>query len=161
MNPETQAKNGFKTFIVTLSVSLVVFSALYYVVNDVSGNVDIEDYQAIEKKAVAFEVEKEVKGAKTESAFGLLANTTPLEEPQVLAGTDDATTTTDTTTATTTTTTTATTDETVESTVPETGSATLMGTLVSVGLFSVALYFILVGPRKFALASFEDRAANQ
>lgn len=153
MNPETQAKNGFKTFVVTLSVSLVIFSALYYVINDTSSNVDIEEYQTSKDKTVAFETEVEdVKGTTTKSAFGVLANTPPTEEPQVLGGTDD-TTTTDTTTTTE--------DETSESTVPETGTETLFGTMLAVGMFSIALYFIVAGPRKFALANFEDRATNQ
>ena len=43
MNSSNQSKNGFKTFLITVSLSLVVFSALYYVITDSRDNVDIEE----------------------------------------------------------------------------------------------------------------------
>ncbi len=156
MNKEAQAKNGFKTFIVTLSVSLVIFSAIYYLITDSTGNIDIEN-----DNPVAFEV----KGASTESVFKDISTKPTHADPAVLQAAD--TTEDDTTTGTTEDTTEdamleGTTedtmeDETEEATVPDTGSETLVGTMMALGFFATAIYMLLAGPRKLALAEFEDK----
>lgn len=140
---QEQAKNGFKTFIITLSVSLVIFSSIYYLLGNFTDKVDIENFEINEKVALN---ESDVKGTTSkvidESPFGELNATAP----QVLAETDESTAS-------------ATTTETEESTssaVPETGSTTLIGTILSVGFFSIALAVILTGPRKAALSKFEN-----
>lgn len=151
---QEQAKNGFKTFIITLSVSLVIFSSVYYLLGNFTDKVDIEDFDVDNKVAVK---ENKVKGTPSENLdenpFEKLNNTSP----QVLAGIDETeestgTTTTDTTTATTT----DETEESTESAVPETGSTTLIGSILSIGFFSLALFVILSGPRKTALSKFEN-----
>ena len=152
MNNE-QAKNGFKTFVVTLFVSLVIFGALYYLITGNSKTVNIDSYSAVTKtETVAYNPEgpsqegevwydaKNVKGVGSErSYFGNLTDT-PVDNaaPTVLAGADEAT----------------------ESSVPDTGSNTLAGTIFVLGSFSVALYAILVFPRKFALSGFEKEVTR-
>lgn len=145
MNNE-QAKNGFKSFVVTLSVSFVIFGALYYLITDASDTASIDSYSSVEKtETVAYNPNdnkgqvwydgRDIKGIGSErSYFGDLVDT-PVDnaEPTVLAGADEST----------------------ESTVPDTGSNTLAGTIFVLGSFSVALYAILIFPRKFALSGFE------
>ena len=132
MNPETQAKSGFKTFITTLGISLVVFSAAYYFLTNLSAGIpDAETFQG--KKS------EELADSSTTTAqptvFGVINNRPEVTQPAVLAGT--------------------TTTETTESTVPGTGSNTLAGTLIGVSALSLAGYLIFVGPRKLALKGFE------
>jgi len=136
-----QAKNGFKTFVVTLSVSLLLFGALYYLITDFSSDIDIEDTSAGKPTTVAYDPST-VKGTTTQnSVFKDITETPVKTKPAtVLAEADDTTTTT---------------EETTESTVPDTGSETLIGTVLAMGFFSAAVYILVVGPRKFALAGFE------
>ena len=128
-----QAKNGFKTFVITLSLALVIFSSLYYLVTGSSSNVNIEDdlessnelAQAESKPSVFEDISKE-------SA----ANTLPV----VLAGAD-STETTETTTA-----------------VPDTGTAGITYALfASTALLAFGAFVVGRGPRKLALSSFEER----
>lgn len=137
MDKNTQAKNGFKTFVVTLSVSLVIFSAIYYFVTDYSSDVDIENYDD--------SIGANVKGDSDskETVFGTInaGDANPVDTsktaPRVLAEED--------------------TIETTESTVPDTGSGTLVGTILGVGSLAAAGYAILVGPRNLAMAGFENK----
>lgn len=154
-----QAKNGFKTFIITLSVSLVVFSSVYYLIGNFTDKVDIEKFEVNNEQALNTEEDEEenVKGAESsDSPFKKLAQDE--QAPSVLQAeteTDD-TTTDDTENTEDTTTTTDESEESTESAVPETGSTTLIGTILSITFFSAALYVILIGPRKIALSKFED-----
>lgn len=137
MDKNTQAKNGFKTFVVTLSVSLVIFSAIYYFVTDYSSSVDIESFG---KEVASTEVKGDTDVAEAmeekETVFATI-NAADIEgNPRVLGGAD--------------------TTETTESTVPDTGSETLIGTMLAMGAFGVAVYALFVGPRKMALTSFEN-----
>lgn len=140
-----QAKNGFKTFIITLSISLVVFSALYYFITDSSPEISIED-DNVEVSSV------EVVNEDDPSVFGTIAmesKTIPAtgQQAAVLAGTDVVDTT-----------------ETTQSTtpVPDTGSTQItMGLLVSFVILSLGTYLIKLGPRNLALASFEQRVKRQ
>jgi hypothetical protein len=133
------AKNGFKTFVVTLSVSLLLFGALYYLITDFSSDVDIEN-TASKSGTFAYDPITTVKGSTTQnSVFGSIVEEPVKTQPAaVLAETDTITAT-----------------ETTESTVPDTGSETLIGTMISIGFFSAAVYILVVGPRKFAMAGFE------
>ncbi len=136
-----QAKNGFKTFIITLSISLVAFSALYYFITDASPEISIED-DNVEVSAV------DVVNKEDSSVFETIAmesKTVPAGSPQaaVLAGTDvvDPVETTQSTTP-----------------VPNTGSTQItMGLLASFIILSLGTYLIKLGPRNLALASFEKR----
>lgn len=146
MDKQQQAKNGFKTFMTTLVVALVVFGGIYYAA---SSELQINDEPTDTGKAT--EVSYNVRGTSDEnSIFGELNKTAP----QVLAGTDVVDTTTTTETA-------VTTEETQETTVPDTGSETLIGTVITLTAFSIATYFIVNNPRKFALNKFESNITKE
>ncbi|MBI2414301.1 hypothetical protein HYV31_00445 [candidate division WWE3 bacterium] len=148
MNYETQAQNGFKTFVITLSISLVAFSAIYYLISDVSGNVDIENSE----KAVVVQTPKQEVAGTTSSqdmAGGKLALDTqpsvfseisqkPVNAKTAVVGVLGAA------------------SESTQSSVPDTGSETLSGALLAGGFFAIALYLLMVGPRKLAIEGFEN-----
>jgi len=137
MSNTYQAKSGFKSFVLTLSLSLVIFSALYYVVTDMSKEVDIEKEEEQNKVTVNTE----------DSIFKRLSEqTSNNREGTVLAGAE---------TAGGTPSTLDTAEETTESTVPDTGSNTFMGIATGFILLTAALYMIINGPRKLALSEFE------
>src|SRR3989344_4678266 len=107
-----QARSGFKTFIITLCVSLVVFGALYYFVSDSSTKVS--DIESKENK-VSADVKPEQTG---ETVFGTIASVNVnTEHGAVLAGA---------------------TESTESSVVPETGSNEIFGILMSLIAFSFA-----------------------
>jgi hypothetical protein len=160
MNSKTQAQKGFKTFILTLAISLAVFSGIYYIINaeDDSAVMKtvVEDESANVLDARVDEVttnEAETLGEKTErkdeteSVFAELAGAKNLavgkeskdedkESGSVLAGADVV--------------------ETTESTVPDTGIAgPTTGIILTLVILSLVIYIYFVGPRKLALSSFE------
>ena len=141
MNSTDQAQKGFKTFVLTLIVSLFVFTALYLVVNSDSlagkesqvsqANVSdgqvasaqiIKDDTAVPAKASAFE-QLSTQQLQVQSKAVLAASTTPGS---------------------------------TESTVPDTGitGPTAAAFVASISI-SIAAYLILAGPRKLALSYFE------
>ena len=148
MYNEQQAKNGFKTFIVTLSVSLLLFGALYYVITDFSDKVDIESSTTEAKNTLSYN-SPEVKGTASYSVFGEMTNNTVNEKSGVVLA---ETTETDTTTTET--------EESTSATVPDTGSEQIAGMVLAVGSLSMAAYVLLVGPRKLALSAFEKDATS-
>jgi hypothetical protein len=152
---EHQARSGFKTFIITLGLSLVVFGALYYIITDSSNEVNIEDESAqgsetlarsdqrVFKKLAEEKVEvpsRAVLAAKDEpekhSDGDVLAaaNTSASSggAGEVLAGADES----------------------AEATVPDTGSNDVVAMIVALSLFSVAAYALFAGP-KLSLSKFE------
>ena len=147
MYSEQQAKNGFKTFVVTLSVSLVLFGALYYLVTDYPEEIDIETASVTKEDEVAYNGDKTaefaVKGisdkatsenSDEDTVFGKINQQAVNAQPSVvMAGAEEST----------------------ESTVPDTGSEQVLGIAMSMVFFSGALYILLTGPRKFALSGFE------
>lgn len=147
MNYETQAKNGFKTFIITLCISLVAFSAIYYLVSDATGNVDIESIDKQNEQSANFEVKEQVAGTtsqannetKQETVFSEIAQK-PTNAKSTLANANTVL---------------GAATETTQSTVPNTGSETLVGAALAGMFFSVAIYLLFIGPRKLALESFE------
>ena len=139
MNSSQQAQKGFKTFILTLSVSLIIFSVIYYVINSSEFSPSPTN--------TAMRIEDEVLGVSAKedpveannTVFGLLAEQ-EVEVPTktVLAGAD--------------------TMETTESTspVPETGTfGVTVGLVSSLTIFVVGLFVIYKDPRKAALLGFE------
>jgi hypothetical protein len=95
MNQNETAKKGFKTFILTLSISLIVFSVIYYVFTNqetsesdsiLSENSYIEDV-ATEKPAETNTDNQRVDAA---SSFENLVKSRGANAPQVLAGTTTA-----------------------------------------------------------------------
>lgn len=123
---EQQAKSGFKTFAVTLILSLIIFGAVYYLITDNTMNgVDIENELSARIQAEEY------------SAFGELS-TQKLDVPSraILGGAEGPT-------------------ETTESTVPDTGSNMTLGMIISITTLSFGFYIVVSNPRKFALKFFE------
>ncbi|KKS31250.1 hypothetical protein A2380_02475 [candidate division WWE3 bacterium RIFOXYB1_FULL_43_24] len=160
MNSDS-AKNGFKTFILTLSISLIVFSVVYYLVTNNSGDTSAAPYQASTTpitneqegyQALALNAETEqsaqVEGASTSSVFGDIVDN-PVDTPalgsaDVLAGTTSSPSVSQTTTS--------------GSTVPETGVVGITaGLLVSLVFFLTGMYYISSNPRRAALSGFEKK----
>ena len=148
MYSEQQAKNGFKTFVVTLSISLLLFGALYYIITDFSSEIDIES-SAKANDTVAYI--PEVKGTSDYSVFGgiseinvdatsgtVLAAGDTVEDETVIEVAEEST----------------------ESTVPDTGSEQVIGMVLAMGFFSATAYVLVAGPRKLALARFEESAVK-
>lgn len=138
MNSSQQAQKGFKTFILTLSVSLIVFSVIYYVMNAVPTDNESEVAARFEKQETVLGAEDE---AESNSVFADLAEQ-EMDVPSrtVLAGMD--------------------TMESTESTtaVPDTGSfGVTVGLVSSLVVFIVGLFVIYKDPRKLALLGFEKR----
>lgn len=154
MNSYDQAQKGFKTFLLTLSVSLIVFSVIYYAittsseVTDLSAN--IQDDGSSDVTYTIKQEEEEVAGrqdtvsdqpeeaAVSKTVFGQLAAMDLNVEPKaVLAGANEAT----------------------QSTVPETGTfGVTVGLFMSLVAFLGGLYVISQDPRKMALLGFEKDA---
>jgi hypothetical protein len=150
-----QTGKSFKTFILTLSISLIVFSAAYYFISESS---DGSSGTLGAKSSAATPV-------KETSVFKELSETpSNVEERAVLALTDSIGGTDSTVPATTTpaTTTTATeedaaVEETTGSAVPSTGTTeTTVGLVLSALAFAVGFLVIKKDPRKLALRSFES-----
>ena len=135
----TSAASSFRTFILTLSVSLIIFSVIYYFMSSSGNDLDIFENSLSDSSVV--EMEKElVRSAKSESVFGEIATKDPDTQARfVLAGADEV-------------------DETTESTtsVPETGIFSVTAGLISATiLFLAGLIIISSNPRKLALNTFE------
>lgn len=145
MNSYDHAQKGFKTFLVTLTISLVVFSVLYYFLSNQAPN----DINAGAPKETA----SASKYIASTSPFEDLANKKIAVQPKtVLAGSTVAD-----TTGTTGTTTTTTTAQTTAS-VPNTGSTEVTIAFVISGLLlMVGFYVLYLNPRKLALQNFERR----
>jgi len=144
MNNSESAKKGFRTFILTLSVSLIVFSAVYYFLtsyNIDSSNSGTGGKEVAVEKALVNEGSPNVQGAKTEkTVFGDIVNKKPVSRTQeVLAGATSAPQTTQSTTA-----------------VPATGYTEMtIGLILSLVLFIGAMIYNSLNPRKIALSKFE------
>jgi hypothetical protein len=142
MNKNDQMKKGFKTFLLTLSVSLIVFSVVYYVITNSSSsatpyggvglNPDIESQDKPEDAPQA---------ATPDTIFNTLASQ-KMDVPgsAVLAATD--------------------TNQTTQSTGTPDGGVTsiTIGLVVSVAVFLLGLFIISKDPRKAALMGFEKHA---
>jgi len=163
-----QAKKGFKTFILTLIISLAIFSGIYYFINAEGEDEHYDGSSASEKNidVLGSESSKKDSMGDKESVFADLAGTAGVKEeptPVVLAGADsvDTTSTIDTTTITapatvTTTPTTDTTATVAESTVPDTGvSGPTIGVVLTLVILGFAAYIMFLGPRNVALHNFE------
>jgi hypothetical protein len=166
MNNSESAKKGFRTFVLTLSVSLVVFSVIYYALTSVPQPTDQTEQASTNvesAKNLAANEKKEVKGisvvaadttpsaepaantqAQPSSAFSDLAVKKLNSEKAVLAATSTNTTTTKTTTQTT-------------KSVPVTGSTEItFSLLISLAFFLSGVAWVLLNPRKQALKAFEQ-----
>ncbi|OGC57252.1 hypothetical protein A3H26_03010 [candidate division WWE3 bacterium RIFCSPLOWO2_12_FULL_36_10] len=130
-----EEKNGVKTFVVTLAISMVVFGALYYLISDFSKEVNIESSS----------ISANVKNEKKDSPFeSLTAQKFDDNAPAVLGTTTDTTT------------------ETTEGTssVPVTGSNDIIVFALSTLAILCATYLALMGPKKLVLPNFEKNATK-
>ncbi|MFZ2664108.1 MAG: hypothetical protein WAX66_01995 [Patescibacteria group bacterium] len=138
------AGKSFKTFVLTLSVSLIIFSVVYYAMT-INSSQDSFDISLSDRTVV----KEEVKGVSIEqkSVFNEIASKDPGVQPkEVLAGSTVATTT-------------ETQQTTQSATVPQTGTFSVtVGLFVALVMFLSALVFIYNNPRKLALSSFEKGA---
>jgi Na+-transporting NADH:ubiquinone oxidoreductase subunit NqrC len=172
MNSRQQATKGFKTFLLTLVISLIIFSGIYYLINsqqeedeyygsDQEQLSEFEDVLGSESDEVSEEEMEEIAnetGEEEESVFADLANQEMENgsQRQVLAGADSGDTTATTSDTTSDTTAVATTTTVSESTVPETGaSGPTMGLVMTLIILGFAGYIMFLGPRNVALHNFE------
>ncbi len=138
------AGKSFKTFVLTLSVSLIVFSGVYYAMTMNSSQESFDT--PLSDKSV---VKEEVKGATTQKTiFSEIASKDPGVQPkEVLAGSTVAT------TATTTT------ETTTSAANLQTGTFSVtVGLILSLAMFLGTIVFISNNPRRLALTSFEKNA---
>lgn len=161
---KTQSTKGLSTFVLTLSISLIVFSAIYYFMTTKTSVSEYDDFNV----GVVNEIEPEESEPtpltekntdKESSVFGKLADSSPDSySGQVLAGTDA-----------------------VESEVPtevpaevpaevsettqsnlETGVTSItFGLISALALFISGMVFIHKGPRKVALNTFEKNITGK
>ena len=130
-----EEKNGVKTFIITLVISMMVFGALFYLISDFSKEVNIES-NSVSSVSVS-----EVK--KVSPFESLTAQKLDTETPKVLGAADEATETTEGT-----------------SSVPITGSNDVLILLLVTLAILCATYLALAGPKKLALSGFEKNATK-
>ncbi len=155
MNNAYQAKNGFKTFLLTLVISLGVFGVVYYITSYPSYKVDIDSHTGSSQE--------DVLSDSAESPFAQLNTEMNTPRRVVLSGATEEELEEDSDVVEPTSVTeapapVATTQETTQSTVPDTGVASLtFSLLISLIVLCSGLYYVYLGPRKLALQKFEDR----
>ena len=138
------AGKSFKTFVLTLSVSLIVFSGIYYAMTLNSSSTDSFDNPLSDKSVV----KEEVKGTTTQkTVFSEIASKDPGVKPkEVLAGSTVATTP-------------VVTQTTQSATTPQTGTFSVtVGLFLSLAMFLGTIVFVSNNPRRLALSSFEKNA---
>ncbi len=135
----SQGKNGFKTFVVTLGLSLAVFGTAYYLITESTSEVDIEK-EAAEISLRKSQEEVASYTAEQATAFEkLVSQEMDVPGKAVLAGATS-------------------TDETTQATqVPETGSNTAYALLASLTALTLGGYMFVYGPRRLALSGFEKK----
>ena len=140
MNQAEQAQKGFKTFILTLSISLIVFSAVYYFITNsssISATPDIESDNQMTRSE-----DSANKTADASNVFGTLANQkiTDVQPQAVLAGSDVAT------------------QPTQSTGTPGGGIVSItIGLIVSIAIFLFGMFVIANDPRRMAIRNFEDK----
>jgi hypothetical protein len=137
MNNSTIAKNGFKTFILTLAVCLIVFSVIYYIQTDSSNKVNIESTDKVSQAKE--DASKQVASAADTSVFKAITNDKTQVPTKAVLGS-------------------ATTTETTQSTVPTTGITEITyAFVVSLGITLFGVYLFVYEPRRRALLDFERK----
>lgn len=139
---------GLRTFVLTLSVSLIIFSVVYYLMAD-SQSVNT-DLQASNTETLTANISEE--DTEEPTVFGKIVSTTPdATSRAVLAGTTTSPTSTGTTSVTTTTT-----KQTTTAPVPNGGVTQLTWGFI-ISLLSFALGFVIISkdPRSLAVSFFE------
>ena len=134
-----QAQKGFRTFVLTLVISLVIFSVLYYLLST-STKADINNDS--KTTGMSADTKTVLAVATAPSLFeDLYKQKIDLPKKSVLAGATEATQT--------------------SSSVPATGSTEMtVGLMLSSGLLLFGFYVLYLGPRRLALKSFENRVTR-
>jgi len=134
MNNTQTAKNGFKTFVITLVISLAVFGLFYYVLSAGTKTPDIEK----ETSSVVTN-SKDTLALNTSSPFKDLSQDKMDVKRKVVLS------------------------ESTQSTVsvPETGGESItIGLIVSSVILFLGFYAVYVGPRRYALNRFEEKVLD-
>jgi hypothetical protein len=159
MQNENNTKKGFRTFVLTLSVSLIIFSVVYFFMTN--GDSSDSDSELLSDNSA---ITQEDKGdTEVVSPFGQLANKDSSSEfsdvPAVLAGSTVGTGTTSPTGTTGTTATNTRVGATQTSAaVPAAGTMEItIGLIMSSLIFAAAVFWNKLNPRKLALVGFEKK----
>ncbi len=143
MNNAQTAKNGFKTFIITLVVSLTVFGFFYYVLSARTKTPDIEKETSSaitnSKDTLALSVNPNSSEDQVTSPFkDLSQNKMEIKKKVVLSESTQST-----------------------SSVPDTGGTGItMGLIISSVILLLGFYVVYIGPRKYALNRFEKKVLD-
>jgi len=148
-----QARKGLSTFVLTLSISLIVFSTIYYLMTTNSS--EPEEISSPISAVVTDETsaEPEVHGDSSQSTiFGEIASADPKDSyKQVLAGADEMT-----EPATTTVTQTTQSNSNLNTGV----TSITLGLVFSLVIFVFTIIFVSKNPRKLALSTFEKKTTK-
>lgn len=138
MSQAEQAQKGFKTFILTLAISLIVFSAIYYFITNASSSSSAPDIESTDK--VSQNVTPSTNGSQDTPFSKLAAQRVTDVQPQVVLAA-------------------ATTAEPTQSTgTPNGGVESItLGLITSVAIFLFGMYVIAKDPRRMALREFENK----
>ncbi len=158
---KSQQTKGLSTFVLTLSISLIVFSAAYYLMtyrsdkSDSFSDPSSANVVVKEDEQGAPVTDSSVVRSEDKTVFGSIANAKPnASYKQVLAGTDA--TTSDDEVATTTAV-----QQTTTSANLETGvTRVTVGLILSLVLFAFTMIFVYKDPRKVALGAFEKNVSK-
>ena len=143
MNNTQTAKNGFKTFVITLVVSLTVFGFFYYFLSARTKIPDIEKETSNavtnSKDTLALSVNPNSPEDQTTSPFmDLSQNKMDVKRKVVLSESTQST-----------------------SSVPETGGESItIGLIVSSVILFLGFYVVYIGPRRYALNNFEKKVLD-
>jgi hypothetical protein len=166
MTTSDSAKKGFKTFILTLSVSLIIFSVIYYVLTNNTGSAQNQNTytkQAAVTTPTTVTTDTQVAAAikDTTSPFKKLQNAPVNAQPQEVLGTETAANTSD-NSVTVNNVVAVNTAVSPQSTIPSTGTVSItIGLLLSLTTFIAGLIWLTMNPRKIALQGFEKRATKE
>ncbi|MDC0449226.1 hypothetical protein OAL67_01320 [bacterium] len=148
MNNSQQAQKGFRTFVLTLSVSLIVFSVVYFLVNQPTITSDSSDEvlgtTTVEEESVfgALSVQRKDVSSGSVLAGAAIAEEDLLGSTPVVPETPVV-------------------EESTESTVPDTGTVGITAGLISsCVVFGAGLFVIYKDPRRLALLGFERKVTS-
>ncbi len=158
---KSQQTKGLSTFILTLSISLIIFSAAYYLMTYKSNQLENSSDPSISNVFVKEEessnpvTDASSDTSKDKTVFGSIASAKPnTEYRQVLSGSDavpSGTYVSDASTA----------PQTTTSASLETGvTSVTVGLVLSLVLFAFTMVFVYKDPRKIALSTFERNASK-
>lgn len=162
MSQAEQAQKGFKTFILTLSISLIVFSAVYYIITNgavTSSTPDIESQDKVtentEGDTVFGKLASQKIDTQSQAVLAATSDNTNTDETYYLADSGNVNTNATALTASTTK------EPTQASGTPNGGVTSItMGLIVSTAIFLFGMYVIAKDPRRLAIKGFEKRVTQ-